>query len=146
MSMPSLSGVAFASSFIVTSLDGFRFVIEGVPQHVGEGKDGMAIDNALMEVVTEMADKVIDIDLGASQAQRGLTAHGDEVFTLPTIEASVVEVADLVRIATGEHLVHQLIIVSVIITRVELLKFIPMIMKDLFKDIPSGGEFNFHSS
>jgi hypothetical protein len=32
------------------------------------------IDNALMEVVTEMADKVIDIDLGASQAQGGLTA------------------------------------------------------------------------
>ena len=98
-----------------------------------------------MEVVTEVADKVIDIDLGASQAQGGLTTHGDEVFTLPTIEASIVEVADLVRIATGEHLVHQLIIVSCIITRVELLKFIPVIMKDLLKDIPSGSEFRFHS-
>jgi hypothetical protein len=119
-------------------------VIEGVPQHVGEGKDGMAIDNALMEVVTEMADKVIDIDLGASQAQGGLTAHGDEVFTLPTIEASVVEVSDLFGIATREHLVDQLIIVSCIITRVELLKFIPMIMKDLFKDVPSGSEFSVH--
>jgi hypothetical protein len=97
-----------------------------------------------MEVVTEVADKVIDIDLGTSQAQGGLTAHGDEVFTLPTIEASIVEIADLLRIATGEHLVDQLVIVSVIITRVELLKFIPVIMKDLFKDIPSGGEFSFH--
>ena len=66
----------------------------------------MAIDDALMEVVTEVADKVIDIDLGTSQAQGGLTTHGDEMFALSTIEASVVEVADLVRIATGEHLVH----------------------------------------
>ena len=106
----------------------------------------MAIDDALVEVVAEVADKVIDIDLGASQAQGGLTAHGDEVFTLPTIEASMFDIADLVQMATGEHLVDQLIIVSCIITGIELLKFIPVIMKDLFKDIPSGGEFSFHSS
>jgi hypothetical protein len=106
----------------------------------------MAIDDALMEVVTEVADKVIDIDLGTSQAQGGLTTHGDEVFALSTIEASVVEVPDLVRIATGEHLVHQLIIVSCIITEIELLKFIPVIMKYLFKDIPCRSEFSFHSS
>ena len=105
----------------------------------------MAIDDALMEVVTDVADKVIDIDLGTSQAQGGLTTHGDEMFALSTIEASVVEVTDLVRIAAGEHLVHQIVIVSVIITRVELLKFIPVIMKDLFKDIPSWSEFSFHS-
>jgi hypothetical protein len=27
-----------------------------------------------------------------------------------------------------------------------LLKFVPVIMKDLFKDVPSGSEFRFHSS
>jgi hypothetical protein len=96
--------------------------------------------------VTEVADKLIDIDLGASQAQGGLTTHGDEVFALPTIEASVVEVSNLFRIATREHLVDQLVIVSCIITGIELLKFIPVSMKDLFKDIPSGSEFSFHSS
>jgi len=106
----------------------------------------MAIDDALMEVVTDVADKVIDVDLGTSQAQSGLTTHGDEMLALPTIEAPVVEVSDLLRIATGEHLVHQLIIVSVIITRVELLQFVPVIMKDLFKDVPSWSEFRFHSS
>jgi len=105
----------------------------------------MAIDDALVEVVTEVADKVIDIDLGTSQAQGGLTAHGDEVLALSTIEASVVEVADLVRIAAGEHLVHKIVIVSVIITRIELLKFVPVIMKDLFKDIPSWSGFSVHS-
>ena len=105
----------------------------------------MAIDDALMEVVTDMADKLIDIDLGASQAQGGLTAHGDEVFALSTIEASMFEVSDLFRMATGEHLVHQLVIVSGIITRVELLKFIPVIIKYLFEDVPSGSEFRFHS-
>jgi hypothetical protein len=106
----------------------------------------MAIDDTLMEVVTEVADKVIDIDLGTSQAQGGLTAHGDEVFALPTIEASMFDIADLVRMATGEHLVDQLIIVSGIITRVELLKFIPVVMEYLFKDIPSGSKFSFHGS
>jgi hypothetical protein len=106
----------------------------------------MAIDNALMEVVTEVADKVIDIDLGASQTQGRLTTHGDEMFALTTIEASMLDISDSVRITTGEHLVDQLVIVSVIITRVELLKFIPVVMKDLFKDIPSGGEFSFHGS
>jgi hypothetical protein len=27
-----------------------------------------------------------------------------------------------------------------------LLKFVPVIMKDLFKDVPSGSEFSIHSS
>jgi hypothetical protein len=97
-----------------------------------------------MKPLADVADKVIDIDLGTSQTQSGLTTHGDEMFTLPTIEASVVEVADLLRIATGEPLVDQLIIVSGIITGIELLKFIPVVMKDLFKDVPSGSEFRFH--
>ena len=105
----------------------------------------MAIDDALVEVVTEVADKVIDIDLGASQTQGRLTTHGDEVFALSTIEASMFEVSDLVRIATGKHLVDQLIIVSCIITRMELLKFVPVIMEYLFKDVPSWSEFSVHS-
>ena len=104
----------------------------------------MTIDDALMEPLAHLADKLIDVDFGTSQAQGGLTAHGDEVFTLPTIEASIVDVSDLFRIATREHLVDQLIIVSCIITRVELLKFIPVIMEYLFKDVSSGSKFSFH--
>jgi hypothetical protein len=106
----------------------------------------MAIDDALMEVVTDVADKLIDVDFGASQAQGGLTTHGDEMFALATIEASMFEVSDLFRITTREHLVHQLVIVNVIITRIKLLKFIPVIMKYLFKDVPAWSEFRFHSS
>ena len=103
------------------------------------------IDDTLMEVVTEVADKVVDIDLGASQTQRRLTTHSDEMFALSTIEASMFDVSDLIRIATSQHLVDQFVIVSIIITQMELLKFIPVIMKDLFKDIPSWSEFRFHS-
>jgi hypothetical protein len=36
-------------------------VIDRVPQDVGQGEDGMAIDNALMKPLAEVADKVIDI-------------------------------------------------------------------------------------
>ncbi len=79
----------------------------------------MPIDDTLMKPLADVADKVIDVDLGTSQAQRRFAAHGDEMFALSTIEASVVEVADLLRIATPEHLVDQLIIVSGIITWIE---------------------------
>ena len=105
----------------------------------------MAIDNALVEPLADVADKLIDVDLGTAQAQGGLTAHGDEVFALSTIEASMFDIADLIRVATSEHLVYQFIIVSVMITRIELLKFIPVIMKYLFKYVPSWCEFGVHS-
>jgi hypothetical protein len=105
----------------------------------------MAIDDALMKLVADVADNLIDVDFGPSQAQGRLTAPGDEMLTLSTIEASMFDIADLLRIAPREHLVDQLVIVNLIITRVELLKFIPVIVEYLFKDIPSGSEFRFHS-
>ena len=104
----------------------------------------MAVDNALMKPLADVADKVIDIDFGASQAQSRFTAHGDEVFALSTIETSVVEVADLLRIATAKHLLYKLVIVSFIVKRIELFKFIPVILEYLFEYIPSGSGFRFH--
>ena len=76
----------------------------------------MAIDDALVEVVTEVADEVIDIDLGASQAQGGFTAHGDAMFALSTMKTSVFNISDLIRITTVQHLSNEVIIVFSIIS------------------------------
>ena len=100
----------------------------------------MAIDNAVMEHLADLTDPVIDIDLGATQAQSGLTAHGDEVFPLPAIHASICDIAHLFRISTPEHLFHECIIVGMIITWRQTFKDIPMISKYLLKDVPSWGE------
>jgi len=116
-------------------------LIERVAQHGGYGKDGMAIDDTLMEHVTDLAHPVVDIHLGTAQAQGGFTAHGNEMFALATIQASIFNVSDLLRVATPEHLFHQTIIVATIITEMPLFEFIPVVDKYLFKDIPSWSEF-----
>ena len=105
----------------------------------------MAINDALMKAVADLADKLIDVDLGASQAQGGFTAHGDDMFALSTILASIFKVAALFRIATGEHLLHEPVIVGAIITGVISFKSIPVIMEYLFEDAPSGYTFMIHS-
>jgi hypothetical protein len=42
-------------------------VIKGMAQHGGQGKDGVPIDDAFMKPLTDLADKVIDVDFSASQ-------------------------------------------------------------------------------
>jgi hypothetical protein len=105
----------------------------------------MAIDEALMEPLTHMADKVIDIDFGASQAQGGFTAHGHDMVALSTIEASVLEIAALLGIAACEHLVDKPIIVGTIVKWMMEFKSVPVIIEYLFEYIPSGSAFIFHS-
>jgi hypothetical protein len=78
-------------------------------------------------------------------AQGGSAAHGDEVFALSAIQAAVFDIADLFRIATAEHLLHESIIVSPIVAGMPLFKSIPVIIEDLFKDIPAWNEFCFHA-
>ena len=67
------------------------------------------------------------------------------MFALSTILASIFKVAALFRIATGEHLLHEPIIVDAIIARMVLLKLIPVISEYLFEDAPSGYTFMIHS-
>ncbi len=105
----------------------------------------MAIDDTAVEHAADLADPVIDIDLGASQTQGGFTAHGNDVFTLATILASIFKIATLFRIATGEHLLYETVVVDAIITRVFSFKVVPVIMEYLFEDAPSGYAFMIHS-
>ena len=89
-----------------------------------------------MKLVSDLADKVIHLDFGASQAQGGFTAHGDDMLPESTVKASIVGISDLFRVPTVEHLFDEFIIVGAIIKRIMSLKSPPMIMEDLFKDIP----------
>jgi hypothetical protein len=115
-------------------------LVECGAQHSGESEDDVTIDDSLMEHRADLADPVIDVDLGTSQAQSRFTAHGDEVFPLPTLQASIFDIAHLFRVPAPKHLFHECIIVSMIITGMSLLKFLPVITKDFLKDIPSWSE------
>jgi hypothetical protein len=106
----------------------------------------MTIDDSLMEHLANLSHPLVDIDLGTSQAQRRLAAHGNEMFALTTMETSVCDIAHLLRITTPEHLVDELIIVGRIVVRTEPFKPIPMLGKDLFKNVPTGSEFCMHRS
>ena len=119
-------------------------VIKGMAQHSGQGESGVSIDDAFMEPVTDLADKVVDIDFGAAQTQRRLTAHGDNMAALSTVEAAILGISDLFGVATAEHLVDEFIIVDAIITRVVSLESFPMIMKDLFENTPTWYCVCFH--
>jgi hypothetical protein len=106
----------------------------------------MPIDDAFMEHFANLSDPIVDRDLGTSQAQRRLTAHGNERFALTTMETSVFDRAHLGRIPTPEHLVDEVIIVGRIVTRTELFKPLPMLGKDLFEAMPAGKNFGSHGS
>src|SRR5216683_7278787 len=124
----------------------FGMLIKWCSQDIRHGEDNMPIDDPVMEHLTNLSDPIVDRDLGTSQAQRRLTAHGNEMFALTTMETSVFDIAHLVRITTPEHLVDKVIIVGRSVTRTELFKPLPMLGKDLFEDIPAGKNFGSHGS
>jgi hypothetical protein len=99
-----------------------------------------------MEHLTNLSDPMVDIDFGTSQAQRRLTAHGNAMFPLTTMETAVFDIAYLVRIPTPEHLVDKVIIVGRSVARTEWFKPLPMLGQDLFKNVPTGSDFCIHRS
>ena len=50
----------------------------------------------------------------------------------------------LLRIATGEHLTDESIVVGAVVKWMMVFKSVPMIVEDLFEYIPSGSDFCFH--
>ena len=96
----------------------------------------MPIDDPVMEHLTNLSDPMVDIDLGTSQAQRRLTAHGNAMFPLTTMETAVFDIAYLVRIPTPEHLVDKVIIVGRLVARINAFEPVPVLDKDLLEDVP----------
>ena len=97
----------------------------------------MAIDDAFMEHLADLAHPVVHIDFGTAQAQRRFTTHRDEMFTLATVETAVFDRAYLLGIPAPKHLVHEPIIVARIVARVDVFESVPVLGKDLFEEVPS---------
>ena len=106
----------------------------------------MPIDDPVMEHLPNLSNPIVDTDLGTSQTQRRLTAHGNAMFPLTTMETAVFDRAYLVRIPTPEHFVDKVIVVGRIVTRTERFKPLPMLCKDLFKNVPTGSDVCRHRS
>src|SRR5438132_12313018 len=98
----------------------------------------MPIDDPLREHLTNLSDPIVDIDLGTSQPQRRLTAHGNAMFPLTTMETAVFDIAYLLTIPTTEHLVEQVIVVGRMLAKTDRFKPLPMHAKDLFITVPIG--------
>src|SRR4029450_13940364 len=97
----------------------FGMLIKWCSQDIRHGEDNMPIDDPVMEHLTNLSDPMVDIDLGTSQAQRRLTAHGNAMFPLTTMETAVFDRAYLVRIPTPEHLVDKVIVVTNGVSRLQ---------------------------
>src|SRR5215471_11882668 len=96
----------------------------------------MAIDDALMKHPADLADPVVDVHFGTTQAQRRFTAHRDAMFALSTVETEVCDIAHLIGIPTPEHLVDQVIIVGRLVARIHAFKPVPVLDKDQLEDVP----------
>jgi len=53
------------------------------------------------------------------------------------METAVLDRAHLVGMTTPEHLVHETVIVALIIARIDAFKPVPVLGKELFKDVPA---------
>src|SRR6266568_1377669 len=58
------------------------------------------------------------------------------MLALATVQATVFDVPHLFRVATPQHLGHQAIIIRRLVTRMGVLKRVPVIGKDLLEDTP----------
>src|SRR5882724_8081416 len=88
-----------------------------------------------MQRLADLSDPIVDIDFGASQTERGLATHRDEVLPLATMLTVILEIPHLVGMAAVEHLVNETVIVAGIVARVDVFEAIPVIDKDLFEDV-----------
>jgi hypothetical protein len=111
-------------------------LVEGDAEHGRDHQDNIPIDDALMEDFTDLVDPVVCLDFGAPQAQRRFATHGHQVLALAAVQAAVCDVADLLRIATRQHLRDQASVVGRLIARIGALKRLPVIGKNLFEDTP----------
>src|SRR5215831_2924897 len=55
---------------------------------------------------------------------------------LATMQPAVFTIAYFLRVPTPEHLVHEAIIVESIVARIDVLKPVPVLDKDLLEDVP----------
>ena len=111
-------------------------VIEGGAEHGRGRQDDVAINHPLVEHGTHLADPVVHSDFGAPQAQRRLTAHRHQVLALAAMLVAVFDIPHLFRIATRQHLGHQIIIVGCLIARMGVGESVPVVGKDLLEDVP----------
>ena len=66
------------------------------------------------------------------------------MLALPTLLATVFDVAHLLGVAAAEHLAHQAIIVRRLVAWMGALKRLPVIEEDLLEDVPVPKGLNQH--
>jgi hypothetical protein len=105
------------------------------PSHCRYGPDHVTIDHALMPHLADLSDPMVNIDFGASQTERRLATHRDEVLPLATMLTVLLDIAHLVGMAAVEPLVYETVLGAGMVARGDVCAAIPVIDKDLFEDV-----------
>src|SRR5687768_59647 len=66
------------------------------------------------------------------------------MLALATMLTAIFDIAHLVWVATAHHLLHEVVIVGGIVTRMALFEDVPVIGKDLLEDVPMPPGFDNH--
>src|SRR2546421_12085072 len=61
------------------------------------------------------------------------------MLALAAVQTAILDVPDLFRIATRQHLRHQTVVIGGLIARMGVLQRLPVLGKDLLKDTPVPG-------
>src|SRR5438876_1258175 len=105
-------------------------------KHRRDREDDVPIDHTLVQDLAHLAHPGVHGDFGTPQAQRRFAAHCHPMGALATLQAAVLDIAHLVRVATRQHLGHEAIVVGGLIPRMGALKRVPALGKDLLEDTP----------
>ncbi len=65
---------------------------------------------------------------------------------LSTLQTAVFDIPHFLRVPTPEHLGHEAIIVGLIVARIDACEPVPVLGKDLFKDVPILSGFCDHQA
>lgn len=108
--------------------------VEPCSQELGHGQYDMAIGDAGQKPPADEVGPSVGISLGTGQAEAGFAGKGDTSY-FATLAASVLDKAHLVGITAVEHFLDGVVVIRTVKSWMNLLKRIPMIVKNLLKRV-----------
>src|SRR6267143_5312233 len=113
-----------------------RVLIAGRTAHGWHRQADVPRDDPLVEDLAPLADPVIDIHFGTPQAPGRFTTHRHPRCPLTAVQAAVCDIAHQVWVPTRQPLGYQAVVIRRLIPRMGVLKRLPVLSKDLLKDMP----------
>lgn len=112
----------------------YGIAVEPSAQKIRHGEHDMPISDSGQQPPADEVGPPIGIHLGAGKAEAGFAGECD-ASGLSTVAASVLNKAHFIWVAAIEHLLDGFVRVRVVKAWMQFLKFIPVIVKNLFESV-----------